>query len=222
MAQTLKTLRSYTADPMDWNEMINLVHRLYRDGEKNERNYKLSLLIAVSSFFLLRISDTLALRYADLIELDNEGKYFVKNEIVVKEHKTNKRRVIPVNEQFRGHILNCFYKINGLTADRPKVVNLERYIFTSQKNSIYKVQSINKIFKTLIKTYNLSIKNFSTHSCRKAGSLFLFNQYSKENNGHMAIVYLMEVLSHSSPAITLTYIGVKKANLTHIFDKMYI
>jgi integrase len=220
MAQT--TLKNYTADPMEWNEMINLVHRLYRDGEKNERNYKLSLLIALSSFFLLRISDTLAFRFVDLIEMNVEGKYFVKTEIVVIEQKTKKRRIIPINEQFRVHILNCFYKINGLSVDRLKVVNLERYIFTSQKNSIYKVQSINKIFKTLIKTYNLSIKNFSTHSCRKAGSLFLFNQYSKENNGHMAIVYLMEVLSHSSPAITLTYIGVKRANLTHIFDKMYM
>jgi len=215
-------LKNCTADPMEWNEMVNLVHRLYRDGDKDERNYKLSLLIAVSSFFLLRISDTLAFRFSDLIEMDIEGKYFVKSEIVLIEHKTKKRRTIPVNEQFRVHILNCFYKINGLSTEKLKVVNLERYIFTSQKNSIYKVQSINKIFKILIKTYNLSIKNFSTHSCRKAGSLFLFNQYSKENNGHMAIVYLMEVLSHSSPAITLTYIGVKKANLTHIFDKMYI
>jgi integrase len=219
MAQTLKNC---TADPLEWNEMINLVHRLFKNGEKNERNYKLSLLIALSSFFLLRISDTLAFKFSDLIEIDIEGKYFVKSEIVVIEQKTKKRRTIPINEQFRGHILNCFYKINGLNADKLKVVNLDRYIFTSQKNSIYKVQSINKIFKTLIKTYNLSIKNFSTHSCRKAGSLFLFNQYSKENNGHMAIVYLMEVLSHSSPSITLTYIGVKKANLTHIFDKMYI
>lgn len=218
----MATLKNCTAEPLEWNEMISLVQRLFRDGEKNERNYKLSLLIALSSFFLLRISDTLAFKFSDLIEIDIEGKYFVKSEIVVIEQKTKKRRTIPINEQFRVHILNCFYKINGLTADKLKVVKLEKHIFTSQKNSIYKVQSINKIFKTLIKTYNLSIKNFSTHSCRKAGSLFLFNQYSKENNGHMAIVYLMEVLSHSSPSTTLTYIGVKKANLTHIFDKMYI
>ena len=43
-----------TADDLPWDTMLNLVRRLYKDG-----NYRMSLLIACGSFFGLRISDLL-------------------------------------------------------------------------------------------------------------------------------------------------------------------
>ena len=42
-----------TSDYMEWDSMLSLVHKLYRDKE-----YRLSLLIGCGSFFGLRISDT--------------------------------------------------------------------------------------------------------------------------------------------------------------------
>ena len=41
-----------TADYLPWDTMLNLIHRLFRDGD-----YKMSLLIGCGSFFGLRISD---------------------------------------------------------------------------------------------------------------------------------------------------------------------
>ena len=45
-----------TADFMQWDEAMNLIRKLSKD-----RNYKMSLLIAIGCFTGLRISDILAL-----------------------------------------------------------------------------------------------------------------------------------------------------------------
>ena len=45
-----------TSNALDWDTMLSLVRKLYRDGD-----YRLSLLIGCGAFFGLRISDTLSL-----------------------------------------------------------------------------------------------------------------------------------------------------------------
>lgn len=74
-----------TSDYMEWDSMLSLVHKLYRDKE-----YRLSLLIGCGSFFGLRISDILALTWSML--LDDE-------KFVIIEKKTGKRREIKVNSR---------------------------------------------------------------------------------------------------------------------------
>ena len=61
-----------TADAMDWDEAMDLVRNLYRDG-----NYTMSLLVATGCFTGLRVSDILSLRYSDLFsrEEDQETAY---------------------------------------------------------------------------------------------------------------------------------------------------
>lgn len=46
-----------TTDFLAWNETMNLIRKLYKDG-----NYNMSLLIALGCFFGLRIGDILSLR----------------------------------------------------------------------------------------------------------------------------------------------------------------
>lgn len=48
-----------TSDYMEWDSMLSLVRKLYRDKE-----YRLSLLIGCGSFFGLRISDLLTLTWS--------------------------------------------------------------------------------------------------------------------------------------------------------------
>lgn len=52
-----------TSDYMEWDSMLSLVHKLYRDKE-----YRLSLLIGCGSFFGLRISDLLTLTWSMLLD----------------------------------------------------------------------------------------------------------------------------------------------------------
>lgn len=79
---------------MEWDSMLSLVRKLYRDKE-----YRLSLLIGCGSFFGLRISDILSLTWSML--LDDE-------KFVIIEKKTGKRREIKVNTNFQKHIADCY------------------------------------------------------------------------------------------------------------------
>ena len=51
-----------TADYIEWDTMLNLVRRLYKDGD-----YRMSLLVGCGSFFGLRISDLLTLTWDMLL-----------------------------------------------------------------------------------------------------------------------------------------------------------
>ena len=66
-----------TADYLEWNVMLNLIRRLYRDGD-----YRMSLFIGCGCFFGLRVSDIRKLTWGMLL---NDDKF------VLNEQKTGKR-----------------------------------------------------------------------------------------------------------------------------------
>src|SRR5664280_1274436 len=131
-----------TADYLEWNQSMNLIRNLYNDGD-----YKISLLVSFGSFWGLRISDILSLKWEQVYDLD---------EFELVEKKTKKSRTIKINTQLKSHIEDCYQKI------RPRT--LDEFIFTSQKGSVYSIQRINVILKDMKVKYNLKIKNFSSHS----------------------------------------------------------
>ena len=81
---------STRADYIEWNTAVNLVHRLYRDGD-----YRMSLLIGCGIFFGLRISDLLQLSWGMLLDGDS---------FTITERKTGKRRTVRINRGFQKHI----------------------------------------------------------------------------------------------------------------------
>ena len=87
-----------TSDYLEWDSMLSLVRKLYRDEE-----YRLSLLIGCGSFFGLRISDLLTLTWSML--LDNE-------KFVVTEQKNGKRRENRVNCNYQKHNADCYKSHN--------------------------------------------------------------------------------------------------------------
>ena len=76
-----------TADALQWEEMISLVHRLYRDGD-----YRMSLLVSTQCMWGLRIGDELRLKWEDVLD---------KDDIIIAEQKTGKRRIIRLNVQLK-------------------------------------------------------------------------------------------------------------------------
>lgn len=198
-----------TADFLEWSQLTNLILRLYRDKE-----YKMSLLISIASFCLLRISDVLNLKYEDIIFIDENGKRAVKSELILFEKKTKKKRIIPLNDTLKQHILDCIEKLPVVKRD------LSDSIFTSAKKSVYSIQAINKKLKTFKIKYGLKISNFSTHTFRKSGARHIFEKHSENNNGQLAIVHLMTILGHSSPEISLRYIAIRQTEINNTFQFM--
>ena len=183
-----------TSDFLEWNQSMNLIRNLY-----NDKNYKMSLLISFGSFWGLRISDILSLKWEQVYNLDDFS---------LIERKTGKSREIKINSQLRRHIEDCYKNI------RPRTT--EEYIFTSQKGSVYSIQRINVILKDLKIKYNLKIKNFSSHSLRKCFGREIFNRSAE--NAELAIVKLSELFNHSNPSITRRYLGISQQELMETYD----
>ena len=76
-----------TSDYIEWDKAINLIHRLYNDGE-----YRLSLLIGCGIFFGLRISDILSLNWDMILNKDS---------FEIQEKKTKKHREVRINKAIK-------------------------------------------------------------------------------------------------------------------------
>ena len=183
-----------TADYLEWDKMLNLVRRLYRDA-----NYRMSVLVGCGSFFGLRISDLLTLKWSMLLDSDR---------FVIIEKKTGKRREIKINANFQKHIADCFKALN--------ITDRDEYCFINSNGGIYTVQHINKLFKGFNEKYNLRVEHISTHSLRKTFGRCVVEQ--AEENSEMALIRLMELFNHSSVAITKKYLGLRHRELMETYE----
>lgn len=183
-----------TADYLVWSDAMNLIRKLAKDG-----NYKMSLLMAIGCFTGLRISDILALRWNQILNVD---------EFTVIEKKTGKQRTLRLNLQLQKHIQECYEQIKPIGVKAP--------ILVSQKGTIYTIQAINRILKDIKKKYRLKIKNFSCHSLRKTFGRQVYNMNSE--NSELALIKLMELFNHSNVAITKRYLGLRQEEILETYD----
>lgn len=183
-----------TADFLVWSDAMNLIRKLAKDN-----NYKMSLLVALGCFTGLRISDILALRWNQILGVD---------EFTIIEKKTGKKRTLRLNPQLQKHIQECYEHIKPIGVKAP--------ILVSQKGTIFTIQAINRILKDIKKKYKVKIKNFSCHSLRKTFGRQVYNMNSE--NSELALVKLMELFNHSSVAITKRYLGLRQEEILETYD----
>lgn len=185
-----------TSDYIEWDTMLTLVRRLYKDGD-----YRMSLLIGCGSFFGLRISDLLTLDWGMLLEGDS---------FILTEKKTGKRRIVKINADFRKHILDCY---NAL-----QITDMNEKCFLSRKNVVFSIQRVNVRLKEIKSKYHLKIEHFSTHSLRKTFGRRVVA--SAGENSEMALIKLSELFNHSTPQITRRYLGLRQEELMEVYDAL--
>lgn len=185
-----------TADYLQWNEAMNLIRSLYKDGD-----YKMSLLISLGCFWGLRISDILSLRWNQILHVD---------EFTLIERKTGKNRTIRINSQLKRHIKDCYEQIAPIGIKAP--------ILASQKGTVFSIQRINVKLKEIKAEYRLNVKNFSCHSLRKTFGRQVYNQNNE--NAELALVKLMELFNHSSIAITKRYLGLRQEEILQTYESL--
>ena len=183
-----------TSDYLEWKEAMNLIRTLYRDGK-----FQMSLFVSIGCFWGLRVSDILALRWKQILHVD---------EFCIIEKKTGKSRTIQINPQLKRHISDCYQQIHPIGVDAP--------ILVSQKGTVFTVQRINVILKEIKTKYDLSIKNFSCHSLRKTFGRQVYNMNGE--SAELALIKLMELFNHSSVAITKRYLGLRTEELLQTYD----
>jgi integrase len=176
-----------TSDYLNFDSTLNKAVKLI----KTDKNYKLGFLVVFGINSGLRISDILSIEFPDL---ENDS-------ISLIEKKTNKKRTIRLND----NIKNAFELLKG------RVEKQEGYIFTSNQNTVYSRQYVNRKIKELFETKNLSV---STHSLRKT---FGRKVFLNNNESDKALIYLSDLFNHSSPAVTKRYLGIRQEELDDIY-----
>ena len=187
-----------TSDYVPWDIAMDLVRKLYDDGD-----FRMSLFIGCGCFFGLRVSDLRCITWEQI---------FRKDEFVVYEYKTGKRRVVRINRGFQSHIERCHWAM--------KVKDDSRPCFLSRYGSLMSTQMLNRILKKIRRKYDLPVNNFSTHSLRKTFSRQVYESENAQGRGEMALLKLSELLNHSSPAITRRYIGLRQQELGEMYDSL--
>ena len=185
-----------TADYIEWDTMLNVVRRLFKDGD-----YRMSLLIGCGSFFGLRISDLLRLTWDMLLSDDN---------FIIVEQKTGKKRIIKINSDFQKHVRDCYNSLG--------IENTSEKCFVSRKGTVFSVQRINARLKEIKAKYGIKIEHISTHSLRKTFGRKVVDLAGE--NSEMALIKLSELFNHSGPQVTRRYLGLRQEELMEVYSSL--
>jgi len=188
----MTTSRNKTSDYLTTDEILRLIRYFKKMG-----NHRMVLLIEFGIKTLLRYSDISRINWSDVL---------CKETLILNEKKTNKRREITIGRTLRESILTSYNEL--------KQPNKEELVFQ------YTLQHTNLLLKIGGKDVKIRNKNISTHSLRKSGSRFIW-----ENNGHSDeyLIKLSSILNHSSTSITRRYLGISREEIKDIyqsFDEM--
>ncbi|MCK5138078.1 MAG: tyrosine-type recombinase/integrase [Bacteroidales bacterium] len=183
------------ASYLDWNEMLVLLQKLERDEE-----YKYLLLFAIGSYTALRYGDLSKLKWNDFIGTEK---------LTITEGKTNKERIIHINQHLSEIIERVHHKLG--------IVNYDELIFINRdKTKAINIQYVNKRLKHLAINYNLRIdpEEVSTHMFRKT-----LGRHVWEMNKHSekSLILLGNLFNHSSLSITRAYLGIRQQEIGDIY-----
>jgi integrase len=145
----------------------------------------------------LRISDILPIKLKDICNKNGEFHDY----LLLKEKKTGKEKKIKLNNAIRKTI-HDYVKDEDLLPDS--------YLFSSKKgNYLGRVQAY-RVLKEAAEI--MGIENFGTHSLRKTWGYWTYI-VSRYNIG-----LIMDTFNHSSPNITLRYIGINQDQKDELYS----
>ncbi len=175
---------------------------------KGESNYRDLLLFVLGINTGLRISDILALKWSSFI---NGGGRLLKagDQLNVMEIKTKKIKSFMLNRSVAEALKLYYDSLTNVNSDDP--------VFSSRKTDDGTLQPITRIAAwQLLNRYAHMVgldDGIGTHTLRKT---FGYHLYKKG----VALEYIQKMLNHSSPAITLRYIGITQEQLNDIYVEL--
>jgi len=180
-----------TADYLAFNYANRLISMLLNDGKP-----QMALLMGTMLYTGLRISDTLKLKWSDLINQEI---------LIITEQKTGKTRKIGINPVLQ--------KLAKKVRNKLGIKDNTQFIFISRKKVVYNKSSIIAKFKIVQDRYGIE-GNFSSHSLRKS-----FGRRIYEMSAHKdyALAQLMRIFKHSSQEETLCYLGIREEEINNIY-----
>lgn len=174
-----------------------------RDMEKVYEMKNELLKTGYRNYMIFNMGINTGLRISDLLNLKVED---VKNKthIILKEQKTGKVKRILVNGNLKMDIDKYIYKMRDT-----------EYLFQSQKGEntpITRVQAY-RILNSVAE--KVGVAEIGTHTMRKTFGYFHYKQYKD-------VAILQDIFNHSSPSITLRYIGINDDIKDKTIENFYL
>ena len=139
----------------------------------------------------LRVSDVVKLNYDDVRNVDGS----MKSHISIIEQKTNKLKKFPI--------------VNGLYTELEKYTrNMQsgEFLFKSHKGKNRPISTTQAYRIISAAAFNIGLEEIGTHTMRKT---FGYHHYKQFHD----VAILQEIFNHSSPSITLRYIGISQDDI---------
>lgn len=164
---------------------------------KNNRDYALFVLGINSG---LRVSDLLSLKVSDVMESDK-----LKDRITLTERKTGKRKDFPLSDTAK----KALSLLLGEKQNDTRSI-CDSWLFPSRKgNEALTRGQAWRILNDAGRYAGLK-ESIGTHSMRKT---FGYHAYKKG----LDLSLIQKLLNHSSPAITLAYIGITREDMDDVY-----
>jgi len=182
----MTTITEKTSDYLTTDEL----KRLNRHFQK-EQNYQMALLIEFGFRTLLRFSDLSRFTWESVLN---------KDELFLIEKKTGKRRVIKVGAVLKSLLVE-YYEI----MQQP---DLHDKIFK------YTLRHTNRLLQFGARLVGIRKKRISTHSLRKSGARFL---YEENNKSEDVFLKISMILNHSNTQVSRRYLGITKEEISDVY-----
>ena len=178
--------------PIRDRKKIDQIKKLLKD--KSKRDYVLFVLGINSG---LRVSDLLSLKVSDVRNVQGD----IRDRITIREKKTGKAKDFPIGKTSQ-KALKEYFSSCTLEDDQP--------LFPSRKGngSLGRSQAY-RIINGVARVVGID-EQIGTHTLRKT---FGYHAYRMG----MDLSVIQKLLNHSSPSITLAYIGITQDDLDNVY-----
>lgn len=150
------------------------------------------------NYFLFVLGINTGLRISDLLAL-RVGEVRGRSHIIITEQKTGKLKRFRINNELQQHI-----------EEYTKNLDHKDFLFKSRRGNgrIHRVQAW-KILNTAAEEVGLS--EIGTHTLRKTFGYHFYQKYKD-------VAVLQQIFNHSSPAVTMRYIGINQDIMDEAID----
>jgi len=199
-----------TAKPIAWEKIQEVLDKMMSQ-RGNEADL---LLLAIGCYTGFRVSDWRGLTWGDFYDYDpNKGPVIAKRQITIREQKGKNRkgkkaRTVPIAPGLAKILRFCYENKN-----RP-FLNVQ--LFKGTRGPAGKFLTDNACrdrLKAVCRKWGLP-EDTVTHSLRKSLTTHMYN---RQGQTHLALLQCQKMLGHSSPAITVRYLGIEEAEINEFF-----
>lgn len=148
-----------------------------------KRSYKYYIMFTIGINTGLRVSDILTLKVSDVS---------YRSHILIREQKTDKDKRFLINDQLQKE-LQRYIKSEHLMD--------HNYLITSNKGTNQHIGRVQAYRVLHYAADQLGLREIGTHTMRKTFGYWHYKQYKD-------VAILQSIFNHSSPSITLEYIGI--------------